>query len=395
MQTYSYYQKIFKDTPTPFAFVDMDILDQNISAIKQRAGTKKIRIASKSIRSVGILSYILNSDPQFEGLMCYAISEALWLAGLGFDNLLVAYPSVNPAHLKGACEAVRSGKKIYLMTDSSEHLRILNQIAEKEGVVLPICVDIDMSMRFLGIHFGVHRSPISQISDLETYLKTLETCKGLRLVGLMGYEAQLAGLGDNMPSKWLMNRIIRMLQAISLKEVIKRRAEMVACIEKKGIRLEFVNGGGTGSLENTSLEACVTEVAAGSGFYSPTLFDNYTKFKHLPAAGFAVEIVRKPKKDTYTCLGGGYIGSGAIGKEKLPSPYLPLGCTLDVNEGAGEVQTPVYYSGTEKLELGMPIFMRHSKAGELCERFHELQAVRQGQIESTYPTYRGLHKCFV
>lgn len=395
MPTYSYYQKIFKDTPTPFAFVDMDLLDQNISAILKRSGTKKIRIASKSLRSVGILSYILSKSAQFEGIMCYSAAEAVWLANTGFDNLLVAYPTVNPAHLKAVCEEIRRKKTLYLMTDSPEHLSILNQIAAKEGVILPVCVDIDMSMRFLGIHFGVHRSPIHNLAGLDAYLERLKHCQNLRLEGLMGYEAQLAGLGDNQKGKTLMNQAVRFLQKRSLKEVISRRAQMVARIQEKGFELSFVNGGGTGSLENTSLEACVTEVTAGSGFYSPALFDNYTKFKHLPAAGFAVEIVRKPKKDTYTCLGGGYIASGAVGNEKLPSPYLPEGAYFDPNEGAGEVQTPVYYSGTEKLELGMPVFMRHAKAGELCERFNELYLVRDGQIESNIPTYRGVGKCFV
>ena len=40
--------------------------------------------------------------------------------------------------------------------------------------------------------------------------------------------------------------------------------------------LEFVNGGGTGSVQHTAAEAAVTEIAAGSGLYVPRLFDNYT-----------------------------------------------------------------------------------------------------------------------
>ena len=46
--------------------------------------------------------------------------------------------------------------------------------------------------------------------------------------------------------------------------------------------LRFVNGGGTGSIERTAAEPAVTEVAAGSGLFGPTLFDTYRAFKPAP-----------------------------------------------------------------------------------------------------------------
>ncbi|MBI3735552.1 amino acid deaminase/aldolase, partial [Candidatus Sumerlaeota bacterium] len=91
----------------------------------------------------------------------------------------------------------------------------------------------------------------------------------------------------------------------------------------------------------------------------------------------------------------GYIASGAAGKDKLPYPYLPAGSELLPLEGAGEVQTPIAYRGPEKLEIGDPIFMRHSKAGELCERFKSLLLVSAGKIVDEVPTYRGEGECFV
>lgn len=159
--------------------------------------------------------------------------------------------------------------------------------------------------------------------------------------------------------------------------------------------LRFVNGGGTGSMESTCAEDRVTEVTVGSGFYHSHLFDHYSNFKGKPAAGFAVGISRKPKRKMYTCLGGGYIASGSSDKDKAPEPYLPKGCELVEQEGAGEVQTPITYSGKEQLELGDPIFFRHSKAGELCERFNELLLIRNGKVHSRIPTYRGEGKSFL
>jgi len=256
-------------------------------------------------------------------------------------------------------------------------------------------MDIDMSSEYPGLHFGVHRSSINTREKARKVLTVIQESPFVRLVGVMGYEAQIAGVGDNVPGAFVMNNIIKQLKKKSTVEIAKRRAGIVELIREKGIALEFVNGGGTGSLEITIQEDAVTEVTVGSAFYASGLFDHYSNFKHQPSAAYAIEIARKPKKDIYTCSGGGYTASGSAGKDKAPTPYLPKGCKLTANEGAGEVQTPVIYKGEVELKLGDPIFMRHSKAGELCERFNKLLLVSKGKIVDTVPTYRGQGQCFL
>lgn len=392
---YKYYKALFEGCTLPFAFVDLDLFEQNGRDILARAGSKKIRIASKSVRCVDLLRRILDFSPQYQGLMCYTATEAVFLAAEGFDDLLVAYPTVQPSDIKTVITEVAKGKKIYLMTDSVAHLEILQTAAAAANIVLPICVDIDLSMPFLGVHFGVHRSSLKTEANMRAYLSALKNCPNLRLAGLMGYEAQIAGLGDRQRGKWLMSRIIGALQKRSIKRLRLHRARLLAIIAENNIVLDFVNGGGTGSLESSREEAGLTELAVGSGFFSPTLFDQYSRFRHQPAAGFAIQICRQPQENIYTCLGGGYVASGAAGADKVPMPYLPEGCQLDINEQAGEVQTPIIYKGKEKLTLGAPIFMRHAKAGELCERFDNLYLVSKGKILATVPTYRGQGQCFL
>jgi len=327
--------------------------------------------------------------------MCFTIPEAVYLSQDGFDNLLVAYPSCQSSLIRLACREVAKGKKIILMIDSIEHIMIHQKIAKESGVILPICLDIDMSSSFPGIHFGVRRSGISNEKKACEIYKEMKNCGNLILNGIMGYEAQIAGLGDNYRGKFLKNTIVKILKRSSIKSIAKRREEVVDGLNKLGASLELVNGGGTGSLESTREEDSVTEVTVGSGFYSSALFDNYSHFKHLPSAGFALEVVRIPKPGIYTCHGGGYIASGSTGSDKEPIPYLPKGAILTKNEGAGEVQTPIEYHGETRLSYGDPIFMRHSKAGELCERFNTLLLVSKGVIVYEVSTYRGDGKCFL
>lgn len=392
---YQYYKQAFEGLRLPFAFVDLDKFDQNVQDILKRSGNKKIRIASKSVRCITLLKRILAANAQYQGIMAYTVEEAIFLLEEGFDDILVAYPCVDEKQIIALAPYLKAGKIVYLMTDSKAHLQLLQACAQNMGVELPICVDVDLSMPFLGIHFGVHRSSIKQVADLRGYLEVLKNCKNLSLQGLMGYEAQIAGVGNQQRGKKAFSMIIKYLQGRSIPLLRKQRASFLSLIREYGIELKFVNGGGTGSLESTIQEAGVTEVTVGSGFYAPTLFDQYTQFKHQPAAAYAIAITRQPKPNIYTCLGGGYTASGAFGADKIPMPYLPEGCQLDSNEQAGEVQTPIYYNGAEKLQIGDPIFMRHAKAGELCERFNEMHLLSKGKIINTVPTYRGQGKCFL
>ncbi|WP_126631904.1 amino acid deaminase/aldolase [Dictyobacter alpinus] len=393
---YEYYKKVFAGRRLPFAYLDLDLLEQNIQQIISRAGDKKIRIASKSIRSVAVLKRILAADACFQGIMCFTAREAVYLAAQGLQDLLIGYPTWHAQDIADVARATTDGAQITLMIDSVEHIQQIEQVASQHNVCLPVCLDLDMALSLPGLHFGVWRSPLRTAEQLRPVLNSIVAAPHVVLAGIMGYEAQVAGLGDHYPKSAAKNRLVRYLKQRSIREVALRRAGALKLIESYQLPpLRFVNGGGTGSLHTTRAEAGVTEITVGSGFYAPALFDNYRDFRYQPAAGFAIEIVRQAHPTIYTCLGGGYIASGATAKDKQPQPYLPGGARLEPLEGAGEVQTPIHYTGPLNLKPGDPIFLRHSKAGELCERFSTLLLVTNGTIVDEISTYRGDGQCFL
>lgn len=394
-QDYKYYKSIFQNQSFPLAYIDMNMLDENIEAILKRAGKTKIRIASKSVRCTEILRYILDYNPQFEGLMTFTVKESLFLAEQGFDNLLLGYPCVNSSDIEQLILANKAGKIIIPMVDKEEHLQIIEQMAKKHNYVQSVCVDIDMSTHFPMLYFGVYRSSVNSLPKFKQFADTVLKYPNIKLTGIMGYEAQIAGLGDKNPYAGPKNKVIKLLQQKSIKDLASRRKAIYDYAVNNGFEITLVNGGGTGSITSTIEEKHITEVTVGSGFYSPTLFDYYSTFKFNPAAGFALEITRKPTSKIFTLAGGGYVASGSAGKEKLPSPYLPKGVKLIENEGTGEVQTPFEYIGTENLQIGDPILFRHAKAGELCERFNQIHLIKNGKIENAVPTYRGQGQCFL
>ncbi len=379
--TYQYYKNIFKGTPMPFAFVDMDVLDENIIQILKRAGSKPVRIATKSIRSTYLLEYILKSNARFRGLMCYRADEAVALCQKGFDDILMAYPIVHLQDIRNIAVEVKRGKKIVMMTDLPEHVDRIQRVAKELDVELPVCVDLNMSTRLYGKYFGIYRSSISNTGQLLSYIEKIKESSHVKLLAATGYEAQIAGMPDNLPGSWLRNILTAHLKRKSFKAILTRRKEMLNYINEQGVYLEYINGGSTGSLEYSIQDDNLTELAVGSGFYSPYLFDYYNDFRHLPAAWCAFELRHHPEKSIYTGEGEGYVSSGEVGKAKNPLPFLPEGIKVLKSEILGESQISFRYSGEVNLGIGDPIFMRYAKAGELCDFFSHLYLIRNGKIQ--------------
>jgi D-serine deaminase-like pyridoxal phosphate-dependent protein len=274
------------------------------------------------------------------------------------------------------------------MVDSVEHLDLVDSALGHDHPEIRVCLELDSSWRPLpGVHVGTRRSPVFTPKQAVAMTRIIMARKGFRLAGMMGYEGQIAGLGDKT-GKTLKDTVVRWIQRRSIAEIAKRRGAAVRAVREL-VDLEFVNGGGTGSIESTGAEAVVTEIAAGSGLIGPTLFDEYTRFTPRPAALFALPVVRRPSKKIATLYAGGYVASGPVGPARLPSPYLPAGLKLIALEGAGEVQTPVTGEAARDLRLGDRVWMRHVKAGELAERFTDYHIVAGERIERTVPTYRG------
>jgi D-serine deaminase-like pyridoxal phosphate-dependent protein len=386
------------DLDPPVAVLDLDALDANADDLVRRAAGKPVRIASKSVRNRGVLRRVL-AHPGVAGVLAYSLPEALWLAGGDdpvSDDVVVGYPSVDRSALRQLAGDERAAGRVTLMVDSTDHLDLIDDVVPAgRRPDLRICLDVDASLRTAGgrVHLGVLRSPVHSAREAADLARVVAARRGFRLVGLMAYEAQIAGLPDAPAGRRLRGIAVRGMQAVSARELAGRRAAAVAAVTEVA-PLEFVNGGGTGSLERTSAEPAVTEVAAGSGLYFPALFDGYRGITSRAATFFAVPVTRLPAAGTVTVAGGGWIASGPPGPDRLPVPTYPAGLRWLPSEGAGEVQTPLRGPGTANLGVGDRVWFRHAKAGELCEHADALHTVEGDRLTGALPTYRGEGRAF-
>ncbi|MFJ6796228.1 amino acid deaminase/aldolase [Streptomyces sp. NPDC091268] len=390
------YDRATAHLDAPLAIVDLDAFDANADDLVRRAGGKPIRVASKSVRCRVLLERVL-ARPGFAGIMSYTLAESIWLARSGFEDVLLAYPSADRRAFAELAADPKLAGAVTVMVDDPAQLELIDRARDGGAQEIRVCLELDTALHLFGgrVRVGARRSPLREPAQLAELARIVSARPGFRVVGLMGYEGHVAGVGDLLAGRPVRSRAIRLMQRAARKELAARRGEAVAAVRAVVADLEFVNGGGTGSVQQTAAEDAVTEIAAGSGLYVPRLFDNYTSFRGRPAALFAQPVVRRPGVGVVTVLGGGYPASGAAGADRLPVPYLPAGLRYDPQEGAGEVQTPLLGSAADDLLIGDRVWFRHAKAGELCERFDALHLVEGDRVTATAPTYRGEGRTFL
>lgn len=383
----------------PYGAISLPALAHNAFDLLDRANGTPIRVASKSVRVRAVLDAVL-ALPGYAGVLAYTLPEALWLAtsskaGKAQLDVVVGYPSADRSAIRTLARDPKLASRVTVMVDSVTQLDLIDSVlGPRERETIRVCLELDASWdsRLFG-HVGVRRSPVHTVAQARALAEAIVSRPGFTLVGIMAYEAQIAGL-TNDPVNKARGVIIRALQARSAVELAGRRAEAVAAVREVA-PLEFVNGGGTGSLETTSAESAVTEVAAGSGLFGPHLFDHYTQFTPAPAAAFALSVVRKPSPSLAALLGGGWIASGPAGADRLPQLVWPEGLRMLPNEMAGEVQTPVRGAAARTLQVGDRVWLRHTKAGELSEHLNAFHIVDDGRVVETVNTYRGDGQVFL
>ncbi len=385
------------DVSGPVAAINADALRYNALDLVVRAGGVPIRVASKSVRVRAVIDAVL-ALPGYQGILAFTLPEALWLAqdrdgAPGHDDIVLGYPTVDRAAIAALAGDEVAASRITLMVDDLAQLDLVDAIAAPgTRPEIRVAIDADASWRAPGLgHIGVFRSPVHDAPEVAALARSIAARDGFRLVGLMMYEAQIAGQGDATGSG---DAVVRWMQRRSGAELLERRAAIVAALRDIA-PLEFVNGGGTGSLEVTASDQAVTELTAGSGLLAGHLFDGYRAFDPAPAAAFALEVVRKPAPDIATVLGGGWIASGPPLESRQPRAVWPEGLRTAPREGAGEVQTPLRGDAARGLRVGDRVWFRHSKSGELAERVDRYHVVDGSGLVGTIATYRGEGKAFL
>lgn len=380
------------DEALPALLVDRDAFDHNVRAARNKAAAanKPLRIATKSVRSVVLIERALElGAPHLRGLLAYSVDEAVLLAGRGYADILVAYPTVDRRAIDSV--ASRAPHAVTLMVDELAHVEVIQSVATTRGVRLKVAIELDVSFRPAvrgDVHLGPRRSPLRDARSVLDLARSIATRPSLELAALMGYEAHIAGLSD-------ASLAMRAFKLAAWPRVVELRGETIRALERASLLPPLVNGGGSGSVTATLGDPSVTEGTIGSGLLCAHLFDHFQAEPYEPALFIALETSRVSDKAHVTCRGGGYVASGPPGPDRLPLPVLPEGLAYLPRESAGEVQTPLDVSRAAHVPaVGEPVLFRPAKSGEIAERFREHVHFSRGRIAGRSATYRGEGWCF-
>lgn len=382
-----------EEPPTPCAVVDLDAFDANADDLARRAGGTPIRVASKSLRVPALVERAL-AHPGFAGILGYTLAEALWLHDAGHTDVVVAYPTVDRPSLRRLTASPSAASAVTLMVDDAAHLDVVDSVRASRAVPVRVALDVDAGLHGPGgVHVGPKRSPLRSVDDVLELARTVVARPGFRLVGVMTYEGQVAGVQDDVPGQAPRMAVVRRIKRASLDQLVERRAAVARGLADL-TDLEFLNAGGSGSIAESAADPSVTEVTAGSGLLVPGLFDHYRSFAARPAAYVGLPVTRRPGPGVATVHGGGYPASGAAGADRSMRPWAPPGLELTGLEGAGEVQTPLVGAGADALAIGDLVWFRHAKSGEPFEHTDRVHLVRGTVVEETVVTYRGAGQAF-
>ncbi|MBD3188936.1 hypothetical protein GF325_19065 [Candidatus Bathyarchaeota archaeon] len=383
--THEDFQALLEGESCPCAVVDMEAFDHNIEMFLKgmKATGKHLRVGTKSVRVPALIERAMKKF-DFDGLFLFHPNEIkYWQETRGIQDFIVAYPIINIEEAETCTRgAARDpNAKITLMIDSTAHLHLLEKSAAKQDVNLHVLVDLDVSIDFFGQFAGVMRSPLNSPDKVVRLARKVNRFPHLSFRGIMGYEAQEAGIGDQ-------SLLYRFMKQQSRGRITRRRAKTVQALEEAGLHCEIVNGGGSGCFQDTARETFVTEVTVGSGLFKSYIFDPIESLREfMPSLFMALRIVRTPRPGVVTAYSGGYVSS-AINKQ--PKIVFPRGCTATSREGFGEVQTPITFN-PEKVFLkhGDLVICRLAKAGEPLERFNHVVTVKGNSVLDKRLTYRG------
>ena len=232
-QTADYWGRLTGATASfsaPVVTLGLEALAHNAQDVLRRAKDKPVRVASKSIRVRGVLDAVL-ALPGYQGVLAYTLAEAIWLSET-IDDIVIAYPSTDRAALAALAADERAASRIAVMIDSVDQLELIDSVAPPSArTPIRVCLDFDASWntKLLG-SIGALRSPVHEPAALRRLAERVLQRRGFDLVGIMSYEAQIAGVGDEPVGRPANGMLMRTIQKQSAAELADRRAEALSLI---------------------------------------------------------------------------------------------------------------------------------------------------------------------
>jgi D-serine deaminase-like pyridoxal phosphate-dependent protein len=217
---------------TPALWIDLDILEKNISTLQQRCDRLGIdlRVHTKTHKTPQIAH--MQTRAGASGICCQKLGEAEVMVEAGLEDVFILYNIVGPAKLKRLTGLIREDKAIITVAaDSVPVVEGLSRQAARDGCTIRTIVEMDTGLGRCGT-----QSPRATLE----LARLIDGLPGLEFGGVMLY-----------PSK---------------EEARPFLDEVRDLTSRAGLPLAVVSGGGTGDEEVSKSLGC-SETRIGSYAY--------------------------------------------------------------------------------------------------------------------------------
>jgi len=346
---------------TPALLIDLDTMENNLRTMAGffKDSHVKLRPHAKTHKSPVIAHKQLALGAV--GITCAKLGEAEVMAEAGVPDILIANQIVGAVKI-ARLVALAHHARITVAVDDPANLRAIATAAEAHGVEIGVLVEVNTGMNRCGVEPGEAAVSLAALAaDLP----------GLRFRGIQAYEGHLVNTEDEGARRAAVEAAMAPIR------------ETRAMLEARGLPVEIVSGGGTGTFALTGALPFFDEVQAGSYVFMDAKYETIRgvgdRFK--PALTVLATVVSRPTADRAVLD----LGRKAIGTDH-GTPYLKAYRHDAEFKGFSEEHTTLSISGAARdLRPGdtVEIVPGHGcTTVNLYDRYH---AMRGGVVEAIWP----------
>ena len=231
------------EVPTPALLLDLDRFDRNLRAAAAHvaAAGKQLRPHAKTHKCPEIARRQVAAGAT--GVVCAKLAEAEVMAAAEIPGLLISTEVVGDEKIGRLMRLLDHDPGVLVVVDHPDNVRDLARAARAAGHVLGVLVDVDVGGRRTGTRPG---EPALALA------RAVTAAPSLAFRGLQGYAGQCAHVVG-----WAARREASVAAMTPLIET--RRL-----LEARGIPVEIVSGGSTGTYDIDSALEGLTELQCGS-----------------------------------------------------------------------------------------------------------------------------------
>ena len=232
----------YRDLETPALILDLDLMEKNIKKMSEYFRGKKAKLRPHVKNHKTPIIALKEIEAGAVGVAVAKLQEAEVMAWSGIQNILIMNQIVSREKIDRLL-GLSKHAEVIVAVDNPDNIAMLSSMAASRGVSLGVVIEVDI---------GHHRAGVQPGPEAAALAQKIVSSKNLQFRGLGGYQGHVSLLTD--PKERKIADEIACEKLVAAKEAI----------EDKGIEVEIVSAGGTGTYNYTGNYPGITEVQAGS-----------------------------------------------------------------------------------------------------------------------------------